>query len=115
MKALAAILILAMLGGCAALGGRTMEDKWGGFCNRLGHQAGSQEYADCMMTLVTAYYASPARARSARRPAATMPGMTRTEVDNAIREGARREQRRSQIMNHGMGGCTPNFSTGGCL
>ena len=25
------------------------------------------------------------------------------------------ERRRQQILNHGAGGCTPNFATGGCL
>jgi hypothetical protein len=27
----------------------------------------------------------------------------------------KRKHRSQQIMNHGLGGCTPNFSTGGCL
>lgn len=30
-------------------------------------------------------------------------------------EKIRQERARQQILNHGAGGCTPNFSTGGCL
>ena len=32
-----------------------------------------------------------------------------------MEEAIRQERIKQQILNHGAGGCTPNFSTGGCL
>jgi len=36
-------------------------------------------------------------------------------TNNAIDERIRQNRTQQQIMNHGAGGCTPNFATGGCL
>lgn len=30
-------------------------------------------------------------------------------------ESKKQQHRQQQVLNHGAGGCTPNFSTGGCL
>lgn len=35
--------------------------------------------------------------------------------EEAMRKVYRQERMRDQILQHGKGGCTPDFSTGGCL
>ena len=41
-------------------------------------------------------------------------GNTRTKQQD-IKEAIRQERVKQQILNHGAGGCTPDFATGGCL
>ena len=42
-------------------------------------------------------------------------GEPRYYTEDEIRQMFRQERQREQIRQHGAGGCTPNFSTGGCL
>jgi hypothetical protein len=36
-------------------------------------------------------------------------------IDARTQQMIDRDKRQKQILNHGAGGCTPNFATGGCL
>ena len=66
-------------------------------CISMGFQPQTSEHSYCVLELEKAYLS--------RR------GHTNQSVNSASDDA--RIQR--QILNHGAGGCTPNFATGGCL
>ena len=69
---------------------------------------GSDEYKSCVVQLVAA---QPPEYQQRGYPGSMNAGPSEQQV----RETYRQERVREQILQHGAGGCTPNFSTGGCL
>jgi len=72
-------------------------------CESMGFLPKTEEHSYCVLELEKAYltgrvYSSSAASNDAR---------TQQMIDN--------DRTQRQIMKHGAGGCTPNFSTGGCL
>ena len=82
------------------------------------HGAGSPNYDSCVGALVAAYqpqnqpapYQSP-QYQQPQYPSNVDSGRSEQQIRNIYRQ----ERMREQTLQHGAGGCTPNFSTGGCL
>ncbi len=98
MKAVisAALVAATTLGGCAAY-----EDAVGAVaqlyqaqCRAIGYADGTPEQRDCVLSRMNASASS------------SSSGYDHSYTQN---------RNRDLIMQHGAGGCTPNFSTGGCL
>lgn len=93
MKRLLVLFAVALLGGCASYGLETETQRtarFSAFCDEIGLGKGTDDYAACMLVMAQA---EPAR---------------------VLRGGGMSRQNR-QVLQHGKGGCTPDFSTGGCL
>ena len=77
-------------------------------------------YAQCMANEADG---SPAIEPETRRQLQALPGLSadpygmQTEQQRIYQSdpGYRAQHDQNMIMNHGGGGCTPNFATGGCL
>ena len=113
MRALIVLVAVATLGGCASFveefGGPTYRhDQQIALCEALGLVG--KERAECVIDLETAHLSGGSHASytpSYGPSAAEQAARTRTAI---IQDRTTR-----QILNHGAGGCTPNFATGGCL
>ncbi len=60
---------------------------------------GTDKYRECVVTLISK----------------STPASQNSTNPERVRKIYRQERARDQILQHGAGGCTPNFSTGGCL
>src|SRR5262245_56238324 len=67
---------------------------------------GSDAFKSCVVELV-----ANRQPQNPQRTTIIEPGPS----EQQIRETYRQERMREQILQHGAGGCTPNFATGGCL
>ena len=99
---------LAVITTLSATGCSTLLDPYASekkLCSDLYAQQ-SDEYKSCVVELVAA------------RPTTAYPSTISTNsgmTEQQVRETYRQERAREQILQHGAGGCTPNFATGGCL
>lgn len=75
-------------------------------CESLGFNPQTDEHSKCVLDLEKSYLSG--RGSSLNRTNTT---------NNDVRTHQMIDQDRwqKQILNHGAGGCTPNFATGGCL
>jgi len=115
IRLLIVCLILGVLGGCSVMDGvrknfyMTDEEKlaekearYAGHrkkCTELGFNPQNVEHTNCVLELEKATLQAEAAYRAVRKTASSIE-------QNRVNQ---------QILNHGAGGCTPNFSTGGCL
>ena len=110
MKALAIILAAALLGGCASLADEFYPDyrhqRQIELCEALGLV--DKERADCVIELETAHL-------SGGSAYVVNPGPSQGEIQTRINTAITQDRTTRAILNHGAGGCTPNFATGGCL
>ena len=65
-------------------------------CAALGFEPQTSEHSNCVLDLEKSY----------------LSGRSNNDRKQQIIDQDRRQK---QILNHGAGGCTPNFATGGCL
>jgi len=70
-------------------------NQYSSFCTKIGFKDKSQEHSKCVFELEKAYLSN-----------VNQPQDRYTNDNPHIQR---------QIMIHGAGGCTPNYSTGGCL
>jgi hypothetical protein len=107
-KKILLIFTLLMIGlcGCANQRAEQRIAKYKEYCALMGFEKNSSENAMCILELEKAYL-------SRNRNAITI-GST-TYNDRRTQEMIDNDRIRRQILNHGAGGCTPNFATGGCL
>ena len=75
-------------------------------CKSLGFKPQTSEHANCVLDLEKSYLSS-------RGAHAT--GTNTTNQDARMQQMINQDRQQKQILNHGAGGCTPNFATGGCL
>ena len=68
-------------------------------CTELGFNPQNVEHTNCVLALEQSWIEAEAVKSAARKAASSIE-------QNRVNQ---------QILNHGAGGCTPNFSTGGCL
>ena len=109
------LIVCLILGGCSVMDGvrknfyMTDEEKVAekearyaehrAKCTELGFNPEYVEHTNCVLGLEQSWIQSEAVKRAVRKQASSI------EQDRV----------NQQILNHGAGGCTPNFSTGGCL
>lgn len=72
-------------------------------CESLGFKPQTSEHSNCVLELEKSYLSS----RGARTNG--------TNNDYSTQQMINQDRQQKQILNHGAGGCTPNFATGGCL
>lgn len=72
-------------------------------CTELGFKSDTIHHTNCVLELEKARLASVAANRAADRIA--IQSASQAQSSTAAQ----------QILNHGAGGCTPDFATGGCL
>ena len=97
-------LLVINLSGCAYYLPLSPEERIASYkedCARMGFEMNSSENANCVLELEKTYRSR--RSNSVR------------SNDGRIQEIIDDDRRQRQILNHGAGGCTPNFATGGCL
>jgi len=70
-------------------------------CTELGFKSETVHHTNCVLELE--------KARLARRAAYS------ASRSSAVMDDAENERHQRQILNHGAGGCAPDFVTGGCL
>ncbi len=94
----AALVATISLGGCAAY-----EDAVGAVaqlyqaqCRAIGYADGTPEQRDCVLSRMNA-------------------SSSKSSQNDFLNDNYTQNRNRDLIMQHGAGGCTPNFSTGGCL
>lgn len=75
-------------------------------CESLGFKPQTSEHSNCVLDLEKSYLSG----RGARTN-----GTNTTNNDARTQQMIDQDRRQKQILNHGAGGCTPNFATGGCL
>lgn len=75
-------------------------------CESMGFKPQSIEHSYCVLELEKAYLSGRAYGRQGVAPSSD-DARTQQMIDN--------DRIQKQILNHGAGGCTPNFATGGCL
>ena len=103
---LSAALLMIGLCECASQRAEQRIVKYKEYCTLMGFEKTSNENAICALELEKAYL-------SRNRNTVTI-GST-TYNDRRTQEMIDNDRIRRQILNHGAGGCTPNFATGGCL
>ena len=110
MKALATILILAALGGCASLASEFSpafrHQQQIELCESLGLVG--KERAECVIELETAHLSSSGAVYVNQGPS---QGQIQQQINTAITQ----DRTTRALLNHGAGGCVPNMATGGCL
>jgi len=97
-------LLMINLSGCAYYLPLSPEERIANYkedCARMGFEMNSSENANCVLELEKSY-----RSRSSNS-VRNNNGRIQEMIDN--------DRIQRQILNHGAGGCTPNFATGGCL
>ena len=72
---------------------------------------GSDDYRSCVIQLLVSRLHQQPQYQQRQYPSSTDVGPSEEQMRNIYRQ----ERIREQILQHGAGGCTPNFSTGGCL
>lgn len=72
-------------------------------CESLGFKPQTNEHSNCVLELEKSYLSN----RGARTNG--------INNDYSTQQMINQDRRQKQILNHGAGGCTPNFATGGCL
>lgn len=75
-------------------------------CESIGFMPETVEYSKCVLDLEKSYL-SGRGSNTYRRNPTNSDGRTQQIIDQNMWQ--------KQILNHGAGGCTPNFATGGCL
>lgn len=94
------LLLIFSLSGCANMLPPSPQERIAQFqtrCISMGFQPQTSEYSHCVLELEKAYLS---------RRGHTSQSVSSSSDDARINR---------QILNHGAGGCTPNFATGGCL
>jgi hypothetical protein len=102
-RAIAVAAVLAF--GCATLVDPYANEK--GICADF-YGEGSDKYKSCVVELIASQqpqYQQP------QYPSSSDSGQSEQQMRNIYRQ----ERIREQILQHGAGGCTPDFATGGCL
>ena len=111
MRALIVLLAVAVLGGCASIveefSPAYRHEQQIELCDALGLVG--KERAECVIELETAHLG---RSRGASY---VNQGPSQWQVQQQINTAITQDRTTRQILNHGAGGCTPNFATGGCL
>ena len=75
-------------------------------CESIGFKTRTIEHSYCVLELEKAYVSGRGYRRQGAAPASD---------DARIQQMIDNDRMQRQILNHGAGGCTPNFATGGCL
>lgn len=75
-------------------------------CESMGFKTKTIEHSYCVLELEKAYLSGRSYSRQS---------VTTSSDDARIQQMIDNDRIQKQILNHGAGGCTPNFATGGCL
>lgn len=103
------IFLITSISGCAYYFPLSQEDRITQYkvsCELMGFKKDSIEYSKCILELEKSYLSGRGTS-SISSNSMSNDAKTQQMIDN--------DRTRRQILNHGAGGCTPNFSTGGCL
>ena len=109
IKSIAVVFTIVFVSGCAYYFPPTQEERIAQYkknCEVMGFKSQTIENANCVLEVEKSYLSGRSYGQSGVG-AGNNDARTQQMIDN--------DRTRRQIMNHGAGGCTPNFSTGGCL
>ena len=103
------LLLISIITGCAHYFPPSQDQRIVQYkknCEIMGFKNQTIEHSNCVLELEKSYLS---RSGVKVQDSSSMNSDARTQemIDN--------DRARRQILNHGAGGCTPNFSTGGCL
>jgi hypothetical protein len=113
MRAIITLTILASLsGGCAVVQQfepvEARYERHKELCASLGLV--DSEFANCVIELEKAHIGVATAAS-----VSSNTGLSKQQREREMRTTYRQQRNDDMILRHGMGGCTPNFATGGCL
>ena len=109
LKLTTLMAIMILFSGCAYYLPPSHEERitqYSMTCESLGFKPQSSEHSNCVLDLEKSYLSGRGSSTN---------GSSSVNNDARTQQMIDQDRQRKQILNHGAGGCTPDFSTGGCL